>query len=1464
MAMSRVSCCRSRSFLALALLIVALAGPTGQSLGSDGSASVFQGADRAHSPKLTPAQSALFTANARLKVRWDHNAGVPASIRGFSTPVWGNSAGAASRFLDGIKETLKVDDLGAQLKVRQIQKDGLGGEHVRFGQRYRGLPVIGSGVAVHIDRSRQIYQVSAHLSPGIDVSVVPRISSEKALEAGRRALAKQAVKVRRKPTLVVLPYGAHKAHLAWEYMVSATGNGPRAWTCYVDAHSGRLLARRPSFVNIAPPTANGSSVTITGSRLDTEDGSQVSVVGWRDDTNNAWYLYTQNSYWYVFNYWTWAPTYPDDGTYAHRTGGPDWGTSDPAEISLGYNFQAIQDFCTNVLGYASFDGAGQVAIANAHYSEDGTPYNNAGYSSATEQFYFGDGNGTSTGPLVSLDVAAHEFGHAITDHNSALVYAIESGALNESFSDIYAAAVELNTQPDGRAQYPNKQAGYADWLVGEDVLKAGQGTAMRDMRNPSSATTIAPGYPKQPSRYHGANWIVSTNDESGDYGGVHYNGGPHSFAYYLLSEGGVGLNDGLPYSITGIGWQNGVRVAHRASSVYLSSSSTYRDTRNAWVSAATDLQGMDDWVTPVQQAFDAIGIIDVPTPVTEGFEGAGLPGDWVTWGDGTWSVTTTHVEGSQSAAPGPIGNGQTAYLQTTVNPTCTSQLSFFAQTSSEYCYDKIIFWVDSNPVTEWSGALAWTSYCTTLTAGEHTLTWGYRKDTSDSAGLDTAWLDAVTLRPLVPEGPPVNLGATANSSSSIALAWDDRCPNEDGFRIERKTGTEGAYAQVATVTANTTGCTDSGLSGSTTYYYRVRAYNGGGNTPYSNEASATTLSGTPPAAPSGLGVTANSSTTTVLTWTDNSSDEDGFRVERKTGAGGTYAQVGTVDPDMTVWSDNGLSPSTTYYYRVRAYNTAGDSGYCAEASVTTLAEGTPAAPSGLDVTVNSSTTTDLSWTDNSSDEDGFEVERKTGVGGTYAQVATVGPDTTTWEDSGLSPSTTYYYRVRAHSAGGYSAYCTAAAATTWAASAPTAPSGLSVTANSSKTTSLSWSDDSSDEDGFKIERKMGAGGTYAPVITVGPDTQTWDDSALWPSTTYYYRVRAYNPAGDSAYCAEASATTWAESPPTAPSGLGVTANSSTTTSLLWNDGSSDEDGFKIERKTGTGGAYAQVATVGPDTTVWADSGLSPATTYYYRVRAYNTAGNSAYCTETSATTWAASPPTAPSGLDVTANSSTTTSLAWTDSSTDEDGFEIERKTGAGGTYAQVATVGPDTEAWDDSGLSPSTTYYYRVRASSALGNSAYCTAASATTSAASPPAAPSGLGVTANSSTTTSLAWTDSSSNEDGFEIDRKTGAGGTYAQVATVGPDTTAWDDSGLSPSTTYYYRVKAYNTAGSSADSNEASATTPAANAPPAPSGLGVTANSSTTTSLAWTDNSSDEDGFKIERKTGAGGTYAQVDTV
>jgi fibronectin type 3 domain-containing protein len=697
---------------------------------------------------------------------------------------------------------------------------------------------------------------------------------------------------------------------------------------------------------------------------------------------------------------------------------------------------------------------------------------------------------------------------------------------------------------------------------------------------------------------------------------------------------------------------------------------------------------------------------------------------------------------------------------------------------------------------------------------------------------------------------PSGLTITSLQRNNVSLSWGDNSGDELGFKIQRKTGVTGTYATIATTAANATTDTDNTVTDGTLYYYRIAATNTAGDSAFSNEASGTT----PLAAPTSATATAVSSSQINLTWVDNSASETGYKVERKTGATGTYTQIAQVGANVQSYSDtNGLAGNTRYYYRVRATNGTIDSAYSNETSALTLLDA-PAAPSNLTITFVLSNQVSLSWADNSNNETGFKIQRKTGISGTYVTIWTTASNITSYMDNAVADGTLYYYRICATNATGDSAFSNEASGTTALAK----PTSATATAVSSSQINLTWVDNSSSETGYKIERKTGATGTYAQIDQVGTNVQSYSDTnGLVPNTKYYYRIRATNGTIDSDYSNAPSATTLLNAP-VPPSNLAITSVVSNQVTLSWSDNSNNETGFKIQRKTGVSGTYATIRTTASNITSYTDSGLADGTLYYYRVCATNATGDSAFSNEASGTTSLAKPTSA----TATAVSSSQINLTWVDNSASETGYKIERRTGTTGNYAQIVQVGANVQSYSDTnGLSPNTRYYYRVRATNGTIDSDYSNAPFATT-LLNAPAAPSNLTITSVLSNQVSLSWSDNSNNETGFKIQRKTGVSGTYVTIWTTAANITSYmdNDTALRDGTLYYYRVSATNATGDSAFSNEASGTTALAQ----PTSATATAVSSSQINLTWVDNSSSETGYKIERKTGATGTYSQIDQV
>ena len=235
---------------------------------------------------------------------------------------------------------------------------------------------------------------------------------------------------------------------------------------------------------------------------------------------------------------------------------------------------------------SSVDNAGLALKSYVHVSLIAQGYsNNINAFWDGSRMSYGDGGvsgSTTYNPLTALDIAGHEISHGVTQYSSNLTYSGESGAMNEGFSDIFGTSIEFYARPTR-----------ANWLIGEDI-----GAAFRSMSNPNQYS--------QPDTYHGTYWSTGTADN----GGVHTNSGVLNFWYYLLSQGGSGTNDnGLAYSVSGIGIDKAGAIAYRTNTTYLTATSNYANARTYAIQSAEDIYGVgSNEATQVSCAWAAVGI----------------------------------------------------------------------------------------------------------------------------------------------------------------------------------------------------------------------------------------------------------------------------------------------------------------------------------------------------------------------------------------------------------------------------------------------------------------------------------------------------------------------------------------------------------------------------------------------------------------------------------------------------------------------------------------------------------------------------------------------------------------------------------------------------------------------------------------------------------------------------------------
>jgi len=451
----------------------------------------------------------------------------------------------ARRFLGeqmGLFGVRSADNL-VTLRVGPV--DDVGMEHVRFQQTHRGIPVTGGEIGVHL-RDRGVVAVHAKTLPNLDA--VPTVPTLSAADARERALASltrttdlEGVTLS-EPRLEIFDRGhlggpPFPTRLAW--FVEARRVDLREYV-WIDAENGLVLL---SFSQLT----------------DARDRKIYDA----DDPGDGVY---------------------DDlpGTLIRSEGDPATGDGD-ANAAYDYSGDTYDYFSTEH-GRDSYDGAGATLVSTVHFCQTAgdCPFANAFWNGS--QMVYGEGFSTAD------DVDAHELTHAVTEHTADLFYYMQSGALNESYSDIFGETVDL-TNGAGTDTLVVR------WLLGEDVPGVG---AIRDLLWPTAFD--------DPGKLSDSQFVCA--DPGGDRGGVHSNSGVPNHAYALMVDGGS--YNGV--TVSGIGLTKAGKIEYRALTQYLLSASGFQDDYDALRQSCTDLVGVAGITagdcTEVTAALDAVEMSD--------------------------------------------------------------------------------------------------------------------------------------------------------------------------------------------------------------------------------------------------------------------------------------------------------------------------------------------------------------------------------------------------------------------------------------------------------------------------------------------------------------------------------------------------------------------------------------------------------------------------------------------------------------------------------------------------------------------------------------------------------------------------------------------------------------------------------------------------------------------------------------
>jgi len=579
----------------------------------------------------------------------------------------------------------------------------------------------------------------------------------------------------------------------------------------------------------------------------------------------------------------------------------------------------------------------------------------------------------------------------------------------------------------------------------------------------------------------------------------------------------------------------------------------------------------------------------------------------------------SNVLSISTAPPLPAAPGN---LQATAISPTSVQLNWTDNATSETAYD----------VERGVGAApsSWTVLTTALapdsvdyldTTASVSTTYTYRVRARNTGGTSAyAQSNATTTLPPAPTAPSgVTASQPSGSSPTTRITWTNGT-GQTSLEVQRRVGA-GSYAAVSgPLSAATVTFDDTSAVAGTTYDYRVRAINSGGDA-FSGSVTFTPTVVGAPAAPTNVVANAVSPTSVGLTWTDNATNETAYDVERGVGSSPSSWTVLTtaLAANSVAYTDNGATAGTTYTYRVRSRNGAGTSAYGTSTSVTTPVS-PPSAPTATTAVAQSPTSIQVTWTAPAGATT-YQLERLP-PGGSYTLLSSGAIGTLSFLDTTASPQQTYSYRVRGVNAGGNGAYGPVATATTPAA-APATPTNLRLAgAVSPNAVPLAWDDIATNETGYKIARRP-VGGTFADLpISLGANTVSYTDASVTQNTTYDYQVRATGSSGDSA---GSNILTVAVplAPPAAPTNLIASTVSFNSVTLAWTDNAGNESSYLIERQAPGETGFTQIQQVGAGATTYIDPTVAASSIYSYRVRASNGAGNSAYSNAVTITTTSA-------------------------------------------------------------------------------------------------------------------------------------------------------------------------------------------------------------------------------------------------
>jgi len=514
---------------------------------------------------------------------WNKKASVPVFVKErFAEKFPSSTPSNALNYLKKNEVKTGIKNPGKNLKVKDTQTDELGMTHVRFNQSINGVNVEGSEVIVHFNKDNEVVSVNGRVNQTIAddaVDTTATLSIDAALKTALSSV-KAPEELTYEPTaeLVVYPFEGEN-HTAYKVNVNFMGDEPGNWFVFVDAKTGKVIDKYNGLMHADEmKTQKGAGIGVHGEHRELHitqvkepnAGTKFALADYSHENLGGIVTYDAHN----------DNTSSNDTLYVGNSAA-FIGDYDRALVDAHYNSEKVYEYYLNEHGRNSLDGEGMAIISRVHY---GNNYNNASWNG--RWMTYGDGDGKFMISLsAGLDVAAHEMTHGVITHSANLVYRNQSGALNESFADVFGALVDDS-----------------DWEMGEDIMapeaKANGTAVLRSLSNPNgvvvaneerrSYSTNGGVYPDHMDEFYNMPTSV-------DGGGVHVNSSITNHAAYLIGQE--------------IGREKLGQIYYRALTVYLIPNSDFSDARQAVVQSAIDIYGEGSAEeAAVHSGFDAVGI----------------------------------------------------------------------------------------------------------------------------------------------------------------------------------------------------------------------------------------------------------------------------------------------------------------------------------------------------------------------------------------------------------------------------------------------------------------------------------------------------------------------------------------------------------------------------------------------------------------------------------------------------------------------------------------------------------------------------------------------------------------------------------------------------------------------------------------------------------------------------------------